>query len=93
MIYHIFSVYDSKAAYYMQPFYFQTQGEALRAFMDTCDDHEHAFYRHAADFTLFYIGSFNNEDAEFTLKNTPEPVAKALSFRNPETPSLVKESI
>lgn len=71
-----FSVYDSKAEAYMQPFFMKTKGEALRAFMDTVGDSNHPFHRHAEDYTLFYLGEFDDSNGEFSGE-APQAIARA----------------
>lgn len=66
MNYKVFTVYDSKAEYYMQPFLFQNIGEAIRAFADTATDPSTTIGRHPGDFTLFQIGTWDNATAIFT---------------------------
>lgn len=81
MILKIFTVYDSKAEAYFRPFYEQTKGSAIRAFIDTCNDIEHTFFRHAEDYTLFYLGEYDDQNASFNLPITPEPIGKAIEFK------------
>ena len=58
----IFTVYDSKAAIYGQPFYAVTDGIALRMFSDAVNNHspDNALNRYPEDFTLYYIGEFDD---------------------------------
>ena len=63
----IFTVFDEKAESYMQPFYMQTTGAAIRAFEDTCNDPASAFNKHPADYTLFEVGTFDDHNAEIKM--------------------------
>ncbi len=81
MILKIFTIYDSKGELYLQPFYEQTVGQALRAFSDTCNEPDHPFYKHAEDFTLFELGAYDNTSAEFILHNTAHSLAKAIELK------------
>lgn len=56
-----FTVYDSKAEAYLRPFFAGNRGQAMRSFGDACNDASHEFNKHAEDYTLFYIGAFNEE--------------------------------
>lgn len=60
----IFSVYDSKANAYMQPFFSPTAGTALRAFETIANEEGHEFCKHAADYTLFEIGEWDEFDGQ-----------------------------
>lgn len=61
-----FSIYDSKAAAYMIPFFEANHAVAIRAFTDAAMKEGHAFAIHAADYTLFEIGTFDEGTAELT---------------------------
>jgi len=60
MLTQIFSVYDSKAEAYMQPFFFQGKGQAVRSFSDLVNDNSTLCGKHPQDFTLFHIGEFDD---------------------------------
>jgi len=70
MVKKIFSVYDEKAEAYLQPFYFETNGMAIRAISDCLLDPEHNFTRHASDFTLFILGEFDDRDGSIKSYKT-----------------------
>ena len=61
----IYSVYDSKAEAYLQPFFSQSNGTAIRAFEQAVNG-ETEFSKYPADFTLFKIGEFSDESATLT---------------------------
>lgn len=88
MIAQIFTVYDSKTEAYLPPFFTQTKGAAIRMFEDTCNDQEHQFYRHSEDFTLFQLGSYDDQIASFDLYETPSPIGKAIEFKKGIQPKL-----
>ncbi len=77
----VFSVYDFKCAAYMQPFFFNNRGQALRAFQDLATDPATIFAKHAGDFTLFYIGRFDDQSATFTAE-VHTNLGKALEFQS-----------
>lgn len=76
----IFSVYDSKVSAYLQPFFMRTRGEAIRAFSETCADSKHVFSKHSEDYTLFYLGTYDDSEGTFTSSVTPEPIIKAIEL-------------
>lgn len=57
----IFSLFDSKAAAFMQPFFAQSAGAAQRALIDLARDSREMVARHPADFTLIEIGWFDDQ--------------------------------
>ena len=80
MLLQIFSVHDSKAGAYFQPFFQQTEGMAIRIFSDLATDPDHSFNKHPEDFTLFRLGVYNDQNGEFTGEKTPHPICKAIDF-------------
>lgn len=76
----IFTVYDSKAEAYLQPFFADTTGIALRDFETACNDSAHQFARHAGDYTLFEIGLFDERKARFENLTTPINLGLALTY-------------
>lgn len=60
----IFSIYDSKAEAYLQPFFAPTVGIALRRFQAAAQDVTTDFHKFAGDYTLFQIGMFDDHNGE-----------------------------
>ena len=57
----VFSVYDSKIKAYMQPFFMQHAGQALRSWENLVNDGQSTVSQHPGDFTLMEIGTFDDE--------------------------------
>lgn len=77
----IFTVHDSKAEAFLQPFYADTRGLATRMFADAVNQTDHNFNRYAADYTLFCLGEFDQQTAGITLLPSPENLGLALQYR------------
>lgn len=77
----IYSVYDSKAGSYLQPFYAPTRGVALRMFENAALSDDHDFGRFSADFTLFELGEFDQNEGKFELLEAHENLGTALRMR------------
>lgn len=75
MLLKVFCIYDSKAEAYLQPFFYKTKGEALRALSAVVDDPQHTFCKYAMDFTLFELGTYDDSSAKFDLLATPHSIA------------------
>jgi len=85
MIHEIFSVYDSKAGAYTQPFYAVNRRVAIRMFSELANDPNHAFGMHPEDFTLFELGSFNDQDGTIDqLDVKTSALGKAMEYQRPE---------
>ena len=81
MIQKIFCVYDSKSEAYLQPFFMKTVGEAVRAITDVVNTPDHTFNNHAADYTLFEVGTFDSISAKFTMLPTPHSINVLLELK------------
>ncbi len=77
----MFAVYDSKAQLHIQPFFLRSDAEAVRAFGDLINDPGHPFGRHPEDYTLMFVGSFDEEKGVVISKIKPEPVAVGVHVR------------
>lgn len=62
-----FTIYDSKANFYIPPFVAKTVGEAIRDFSDTVADSNTKLYWHSADYTLFEVGEFDSLSGRLTM--------------------------
>lgn len=77
----VYPVYDQKIERYANPFFMQTQGQALRAWLDATSDTSTQFAKHPADYTLFEIGTYDDETGQFTNHVTPISKGTALEFQ------------
>lgn len=78
----VFSVFDSKAEAYLRPYFAETKGLAVRAFRDASNDPTHEMCKHAADYTLFEIGSFDPITGVLdSLKHGAVSIGCAITFK------------
>lgn len=56
-----YSVYDNKALVYGLPFFGVTDGFAVRAFTELANDLNTTVGRHPSDFSLFCVGSYEDQ--------------------------------
>lgn len=66
---NIYSVLDTKAGAYCQPFYSRNHETALRDFRAAVQTEGHQFNKHAADYCLCWVGTWYEDDGRI------EPVA------------------
>lgn len=64
MKYKVYSIYDVQAEIFQRPIFAVAEGEALRAFIDIAGSAEHAISKHPADYSLFYVGTWNDSNGE-----------------------------
>ncbi|WNK14673.1 MAG: nonstructural protein [Microvirus sp.] len=62
----IFAIYDTKACAYGIPFFMSTEGQARRAFQDLANDNTSNISKHPEDYSLHYLGDFDDTHAEIT---------------------------
>lgn len=90
MIVKLFSVFDSKASFFGQPFVDQSEASAIRNFADACADGSNPanlWHKHPEDFSLFQVGEFDNLSGEM-IPCLPKSLvtASALVSLNGKTP-------
>lgn len=68
MIKKIYTIYDSKAEVYLQPFYEKTDGSAIRAIQDNMKQDDSMLQVHKSDLTLFCIGEYDDNDGTIVGK-------------------------
>lgn len=77
MLLKIYSIYDVKAGAYLQPMFFKSTPEALRAFGDACNDPESVFFKHAEDYSLYELGQYNDSSGQFIPMKEPYSLMSA----------------
>ncbi len=84
---NMYSIFDQASGLYCRPFFSQSDGEAIRSFTDLAVDAEHPVGKHAADYTLFRLGIFDDNDGKLTnevntvLGNALERIASAQNVK------------
>lgn len=79
---HVFSVYDKAVGAFLTPFFSRSKGEALRSFTEACNDEKMQFSKNALDYTLCYLGIYDDVAGLFTT-NEPERMLGAAEARSP----------
>ena len=80
MLKNTYSLLDTKAQTYTNPFYFAQNGEALRALDGIVNDGQTQVSKYPEDFQLYKIGTFDDVSGEIK-GHEPEFIAKALDFK------------
>ncbi len=89
MLQRIFTIHDRKAGAYFPPFYLPQVGQAVRTFADCVNDINHEFSKHPEDYTLFAIGTFDDNTA-IAITKPPESLGNGVDFVQ-ETPQAELE--
>nr|AVQ10175.1 DNA binding protein VP4 [Gokushovirinae environmental samples] len=79
----ILATMDSAAGAYMRPFFVPSIGVGIRSFADEVNrpSAENVLYQHPEHFSLFHLGSWNDEDGRFDLLKVPVILSQAVSLR------------
>lgn len=89
---YFFSVFDSAAKMFMDPFMAPTVEFAIRGFREAVNRKDHQFNKFPGDYTLFIVGEFDPERAQL-IPQEPASLGVALTFVNAPTPdSLLADS-
>lgn len=65
MVVEVFAILDSRVGAFLKPLFAMNRQVAMRGFEDVVRDPESEIFRHKVDYTLFYLGKFNQETGEF----------------------------
>lgn len=82
MILKVYSIRDAKAEVYNTPFYQKSHGEAERNFQTLVKDEKSTVAQYPDDFDLYFIGEYDDNKGTFSTLDTPQHIAKAVSFKN-----------
>ena len=83
----IFTIYDTKAEAYLQPFFMGTKGQAIRAFQTSIEDPKTNFAKYPADFYLYLVGEYEDTTGDFENFKINENLGSALEL-NPNKDNL-----
>lgn len=73
----MYSIYDQKVEAYLNPMFFRSNGEALRAFMDEVGRQDSAMNAHPEDYVLYFIGVWDDDNGLVVGTDTPMVLARA----------------
>jgi len=90
MIHNVFTIFDAKAEAYLPPFILPKTSMAKRTFSDCVNSADHQFGAHPEDYTLFTIGTFDDETAQYNLLLTPESLGLGIEYvvKQPDTQQM-----
>jgi hypothetical protein len=74
---NIYSIKDSKAGTFSQPFYSVNHSTAIRSFNASIQDPTNPLSNYPNDFSLYHLGTWEDREATITLNNV-EFVADAV---------------
>lgn len=84
----VISVYDSAVEAYLQPAFVRSRGEAVRSFRAAVNSEGHQFQKYADDYTLFVIGTFDEESGVLEAC-APQSLGNGVEYV--ERPQIVRQ--
>lgn len=78
----IFSIRDSKAENYLQPFFNKTHGEAERNFRELARDDKSIVSKYPEDYDLYFLGTYDDNSGKLSPADTPQHVVKAVNLKS-----------
>lgn len=79
MVLKAYAVFDVKAGNYSPPWFLLSDGIAHRTFSDLVNDPKTTIARHPGDYSLFAVGSYDDDSAQFTSQK-PVQIVQAISL-------------
>ncbi len=76
----IFTIFDQKANAYLQPFFSNNTDTARREFHKAINQ-EGQFNSYAEDYSLFYLGAFDQDEGTFDLSDVAQHIVNAITLR------------
>lgn len=80
---HFFTVFDSAAGAFLEPFVAPSVEVAIRSFRQAVNQEKHQFNLFPSDYTLFHIGSFSQQTGYIEAAE-PRSLGVALTYLNRE---------
>lgn len=77
----MFTIYDSKVEAWLPPFCARSVGEALRSFEDAANEPKSNICRYPDCFTLFELGSFDDDKGHIELLEAKRSLGVAVEFK------------
>lgn len=77
----VMCVYDSKARAFLLPFYCSQVAVGVRSFVEAANTETHQMCQHPEDFTLFHLGTFDDDNATFDFLHPSVNLGLAAQYK------------
>lgn len=81
-MFKIFTVWDECAKAYLQPMFFLTKGQAIRALTEAVNSPDHNFHKYSDQYVLFELGTYDDSTACFELLESPRSLGVCSEFKS-----------
>lgn len=76
----IFTVFDTAAKRFLQPFFAETPEVACRMFRQLVNKQDHQFNKFPEDYVLFHLGSYDGETGQLRPLSEPHSLGVAITY-------------
>lgn len=91
MVQKIYNVKDTKAEYFLSPFYATSEEIALRQIRSAVLDDGHPFNKNPQDFDLYECGEFDDITGIFQMLDSPRHMLKLDTFASNQLQLPIEE--
>ena len=84
----MYSIYDSKAEAFMEPYFATTPGLALRAFSNGANNKETTIGKYPNDFVLYEVGQFDDQTGDLDNYTENKNLGIAIEYIESELRSV-----
>lgn len=78
MVLIVVGIRDTAVDAFMRPWFVPSTGMAIRSFQDEVRNAESPMAKHPADYTLFQLGSFDEDSGKFENLDSPRQLVRGL---------------
>lgn len=82
-----FAIHDTAVKAFARPFPMASEAAAIRAFSAVVNDPKSDFHNSPGDYSLHYLGAFDDTHGVFTCDACPRQIATGLSVYNGSLPT------
>lgn len=84
----VYSIRDSKAEIFNQPFFQKTDAEAQRSFAQLIRDPKSTINQFPEDYDLYFLGTYDDQTGVIKSMDTPQHMLKAIAAKPRESASV-----
>ena len=90
----VYAVRDQAVGAFLPPIFVRSRGECMRIFSTTVNDAKHDFNRYASDYTLFFLGTYDDSAGVFETQPPVRVVsANEVIVDDPFTPESQQQDV
>lgn len=93
MLFKVFAIYDSAIQAWKPPMFCRAKGEMMRWWMEMVQNVQTDLGKHPADYTLFELGTWEDDKNKFDLYKAPVSLGTAIEFVKKSVDNVSGENV